>query len=67
MKNEFLREIKKRSLSVLARKSGVPESTLRSWLKYGVEPTLANAEKVAEAMGKEIVMVKRRTKENGER
>lgn len=53
---EFLDEIRKCNIPVLAKSSGVSYRTIESWLYDGVVPSLVNAQKVAEAMGLEFLL-----------
>ena len=53
---EFIKEVRKfgqRKASVL---SGVPWRTIQGWCKEGRMPTLANAQRVANAMGLEFLL-----------
>ena len=45
---------KKGAIPSLASKSGVKNTTIHSWITYGVIPPIDKAEKVLNAMGYEI-------------
>lgn len=44
----------KGSIPTIARKSGVKNTTIHSWVSYGVMPPIDKAEKVLNTMGYEI-------------
>ena len=54
--NEFLDEIKKFGITRVARVSGVKRATIYAWITGKNSPSLASAEKVASAMGLELLL-----------
>ncbi|MCI8459417.1 MAG: helix-turn-helix transcriptional regulator [Clostridia bacterium] len=62
---EFLQEERKRqhvSIKTLSKLSGVGEGTIGNWIYCGFTPTLDNFQKVLNALGYDLSIVK---KENG--
>lgn len=60
--DEFIAEIKKDwlyKIGKLAYKSGVSYFTIYDWVRGRKTPTLVNAQKVANAMGYELRLVKK--------
>lgn len=57
--NFLIEKIKaaKGSIPTLARKSGVKNTTIHSWIAYGKIPPVDKAEKVLNAMGYKIQIV----------
>lgn len=58
--DNFLKILKERKISVneLSKRSGVHLRTIQNWI-YGIaEPSLSNAEKVLNAMGYQLQIVK---------
>lgn len=55
----------KERIPTLAKKSGVKNTTIHSWLSYGKVPPVDKAEKVLKAMGYEIEIVPTKKEQNG--
>ena len=47
----------KGNIPAIAKKSGVANTTIHSWITYGVMPPIDKAEKVLNAMGYEIKII----------
>ena len=54
--DEFIEEIKNFGVSKAASLSGVSQAALWKWVAKETIPTLANAQKVANAMGLEFLL-----------
>lgn len=52
----LLKEIRRRGAYAVSRKSGIPKSTIESWLYGKAIPSLTKAEKVADAMDLELLL-----------
>lgn len=53
---DFLTEVKKHDIYVLARDSGVSRITIANWIYKRNCPTLIKAQAVADAMGMEFLL-----------
>lgn len=53
---EFIKEIKAYGIRKTATVSGVSLSTISSWVYHICEPTLCNAQRVADAIGLEFLL-----------
>lgn len=63
MYGEFLKEQREQlgiSIYRLSKMSGVPEPTITSWERYGVEPTVTKYNKVLKALGVSLKLGKDR-------
>lgn len=54
--NELIDEIRKRGAYEVSKKSGIPKSTIESWIYGKAIPSLTKAEQVADAMDLEILL-----------
>lgn len=53
---EFILEVKRFGVMNAARASGVSSATIKGWVHDKINPTLATAAKVADAMGMEFLL-----------
>ena len=53
---EFILEVKRFGVMNAARASGVNSATIRGWIYQEINPTLATAARVADAMGLEFLL-----------
>lgn len=53
---ELLKEIRQRGAYAVSKLSGVPKTTIESWLYGKAIPSLTKAEKVADGMGLELLL-----------
>ena len=54
--DEFIAEIRRYGIAKVARASGVSSATIIGWVYQDVNPTLATAARVADAMGMEFLL-----------
>lgn len=56
---EFINVINFEGATQTAKLSGMPKTTIKSWLYEKRSPTLLNAEKILKALGYELKIVKK--------
>lgn len=54
--DELLKEIRRRGAYEVSRISGIPKTTIESWLYGKAIPSLVKAARVADAMGLELLL-----------
>ncbi|WP_251183383.1 helix-turn-helix domain-containing protein [Anaerocaecibacter muris] len=54
--DELLKEIRRRGAYEVSRTSGIPKTTIESWLYGKAIPSLVKAARVADAMGLELLL-----------